>query len=56
MDKISQGDLADDSAPDRAERGVGEGAAEPPAAVDIGKEPPVPEFIMDLPNISAIDL
>ncbi|EIN03609.1 hypothetical protein PUNSTDRAFT_77803 [Punctularia strigosozonata HHB-11173 SS5] len=37
--------------------GVEEGAEEKVVEkVDVGKEPPVPEFILDLPNISSIDL
>jgi hypothetical protein len=31
-------------------------AVEPKEPVDLRLEPPHPEFIMDLPNISAIDL
>lgn len=56
MDRIAAGDIGDDAAPDKDGKMEGEGEAQPVAAVDIGKEPPTPEFIMDLPNISAIDL
>jgi splicing factor 3A subunit 1 len=57
MDKIAQGDLEDDATPEKGgEPDEGEGIAEAMAAVDIGQEPPAPEFIMDLPNISSIDL
>ena len=57
MDKILQGDLGDESAGDKDEKGDGEGhGVEYVEAIDVGKEPPPPEFIMDLPNISSIDL
>ncbi|KAF7359550.1 hypothetical protein MSAN_01298100 [Mycena sanguinolenta] len=53
MEKVAAGDMGDDSAPkDGQENGSGD-AAEP---VDIGVEPPPHEFILDLPNISSIDL
>jgi len=55
MDKIAQGDLGDEATPEK-DGDVDEGEAETVAAVDIGQEPPAPEFIMDLPNISSIDL
>ncbi|RDB24300.1 Splicing factor 3A subunit 1 [Hypsizygus marmoreus] len=54
MDKISQGDLGDDTAVEK--EGQAEGEAEPAEVIDVGVEPPPPEFIMDLPNISNIDL
>lgn len=45
---------------DSAVAAEGEDKADAPAApqepMDIGKEPPHPEFILDLPNISAVDL
>lgn len=56
MDKVAQGDLGDEATPDKEGKGDGEGSAEPAEFVDIGLEPPPPEFIMDLPNISSIDL
>jgi splicing factor 3A subunit 1 len=34
----------------------GEAPAPERAPVDVGKEPPAPEFILDMPPISAIDL
>jgi splicing factor 3A subunit 1 len=52
MEKVAQGELEDDVPKDTK----GAEAAEPKEPVDIGLEPPLPEFIMDLPNISAIDL
>jgi splicing factor 3A subunit 1 len=29
---------------------------EPAAVLDVGLEPPIPEYIMDMPNITTIDL
>lgn len=56
MEKIAQGDLGDEATPDKGGKmEEGEGKAET-MAVDNGQEPPAPEFIMDLPNISSIDL
>jgi splicing factor 3A subunit 1 len=52
MDKVAQGDFGDDSTPDKEAKGEGENSS----VVDLGKEPPPPDFIMDLPNISRIDL
>ncbi|KAF8162988.1 pre-mRNA splicing factor [Crassisporium funariophilum] len=52
MERVAQGELEDDTAPKDKETE----AAEPKEPVDIGVEPPLPEFIMDLPNISSIDL
>jgi splicing factor 3A subunit 1 len=51
MDKVAQGDVeTEPKAKDKAE------SAEPAEPVDIGVEPPPAEYIMDLPNISPIDL
>ncbi|KAJ7109166.1 Pre-mRNA splicing factor PRP21 like protein-domain-containing protein [Mycena epipterygia] len=54
MEKVAQGDMGDDSARDKD--GQEMDAAEVAEPADIGVEPPPPEFIMDLPNISSIDL
>ncbi|KAF7304719.1 hypothetical protein MKEN_01186000 [Mycena kentingensis (nom. inval.)] len=53
MDRIAQGDLGDDGAKDKQENGV---LDEPMEKIDVGVEPPTPEFVLDLPNISASDL
>ncbi|KAJ3767491.1 Pre-mRNA splicing factor PRP21 like protein-domain-containing protein [Lentinula raphanica] len=54
MDKIFQGDTEDDQAPSR--EGKTDGIVTEAKVVDVGLEPPLPSFIIDLPNISAIDL
>jgi splicing factor 3A subunit 1 len=56
MDNIAQGDLGDEASPEKEGKGDGNGVTDPVAHVDAGQEPPAPEFIMDLPNISPIDL
>ena len=56
MDRISQGDLGDEDALDKAGNTEAGGETEPVVQVDVGQEPPPPEFIMELPNISSIDL
>ncbi|KAK7023713.1 Pre-mRNA splicing factor PRP21 like protein-domain-containing protein [Favolaschia claudopus] len=47
-----RGDMGDDAAPKEGQE-AGAEAVEP---IDIGVEPPAPEYILDLPNISTIDL
>ena len=54
MEKVAQGDMGDDSARDKDDQGNGADELAEPA--DIGVEPSPPEFIMDLPSISSIDL
>ena len=66
MDKVVRGELEDEStaaaasAKDAADkqREDEEAAAAAAAAtpVDVGEEPPIPEFILNVPNITAIDL
>ena len=53
MEKIAQGDVGDDVGAD-AKNGVQVDAEI--AAEDTRLEPPAPEFVMDMPNISTIDL
>ncbi|KAI9064210.1 hypothetical protein FKP32DRAFT_1591634 [Trametes sanguinea] len=53
MEKVVRGEL-EEVAPGKEEK-----AEEKPvetAPVDVGEEPPVPEFILEIPNITAIDL
>jgi splicing factor 3A subunit 1 len=54
MDKIVRGELDEPEAiKEEKEPGVKPVERQP---VDLGKEPPHPEFILDLPSITAIDL
>ncbi|KAJ7063103.1 Pre-mRNA splicing factor PRP21 like protein-domain-containing protein [Mycena amicta] len=52
MDRIAKGDLGDD-AKEKPENGAQDESAE---QIDVGVEPPSHEFVLDLPNISSIDL
>jgi len=54
MERIAQGDLGEDTAAEK--KGEGKDGDQIMEVVDVGVEPPSPEFIMDLPNISSIDL
>ena len=56
MDKVQRGELDDEVAP--AKEGSVEKAEEAPveAPVDMGEEPPAPDFILSIPNVTAIDL
>ena len=54
MEKVALGDLGDEIISDA--KGEFQGDAEPAIAEDVGLEPPVPEYVLDLPNISNIDL
>jgi splicing factor 3A subunit 1 len=56
MDKITMGELGDEAAGDKGEKGDPTDGADTGAAMDVGLEPPPPEFIIDLPHISSIDL
>ena len=56
MDKVVQGDFGDDSTPDKEAEGEGENSSARVEVIDLGKEPLAPDFIMDMPNISSIDL
>jgi hypothetical protein len=56
MDRISMGDLGDESSAERSGRGDDRGSSEPGVIEDVGLEPPPLEFVLDLPNISSIDL
>ncbi|KAF9562167.1 hypothetical protein CPC08DRAFT_688044 [Agrocybe pediades] len=52
MEKVAQGEVEDESAQKEKDAEV----TKPKEPVDIGVEPPPAEFILDLPNISPIDL
>ncbi|EGN96000.1 hypothetical protein SERLA73DRAFT_93926 [Serpula lacrymans var. lacrymans S7.3] len=54
MDRISQGEVIEEGTLDKEKP---EGVEQVPIVQeDIGLEPPQPQFVMDLPNISTIDL
>ena len=53
MEKVIRGELDDE--PVSKEEKKADGAV-PEPEVDRGIEPPVPEFILNIPNITAIDL
>lgn len=54
MDRIAAGEEAEEATPEREKE---EGKEMTPAVQeDVGVEPPQPQFIMDMPNISPIDL
>ncbi|TFK72524.1 hypothetical protein BDN72DRAFT_894688 [Pluteus cervinus] len=53
MERIAQGDMSDDSTPEKPVAEEGEPVLE---MVDIGIEPPHSEFVLDVPNINTIDL
>jgi splicing factor 3A subunit 1 len=55
MDRIALGDV-DDEFVEKEGKVEGVGESEPVILTDIGQEPPPPKFIIDLPNISSIDL
>jgi splicing factor 3A subunit 1 len=54
MERIAAGDTGEDAPAEKKGTEVKEGA--PVEVVDVGVEPPAPEFIMDFPNISRVDL
>ncbi|KAF8638509.1 hypothetical protein AX16_010492 [Volvariella volvacea WC 439] len=55
MDKIARGETEDEAV--MGKEGVeGEEKQKQVEVVDVGIEPPSPEFVLELPNISAIDL
>jgi splicing factor 3A subunit 1 len=53
LDRIAQGDVGDETAQKESKPDGQVPLSEP---VDVGVEPPQSQFILDLPNISAIDL
>lgn len=55
MEKVVRGELDDEVVPGKDDKPLTDEAPEV-REVDLGVEPPVPEFILDIPNISAIDL
>ena len=53
MDKVVHGEVDDEVVPEKGEQPK---EAEPVREVDLGIEPPQPEFILDATNISTMDL
>lgn len=53
MDKVNRGEVDDEVVHDKEDEPKD---AVPEKEVDLGVEPPTPEFILDATNISAIDL
>lgn len=54
MDRISAGEEAEEVSQDKEK--VEEGEKIIMTQEDLGVEPPQPQFVMDMPNISPIDL
>ncbi|PSR88911.1 hypothetical protein PHLCEN_2v5060 [Hermanssonia centrifuga] len=54
MEKVIRGEVDDEPAPGKEEQPTPE--AVPEKEVDMGLEPPIPEFILDVASINAIDL
>jgi splicing factor 3A subunit 1 len=54
MDRISAGEEVEEVSLDKPK--AGEGEITPVVQEDLGVEPPQPQFVMDLPSISPIDL
>ena len=54
LEKVAKGEVDDEDAPKEGKEPMDQPVEKP--VVDMGKEPPVPQFILDWPNISAVDL
>ncbi|CAK5264288.1 unnamed protein product [Mycena citricolor] len=52
MDRVAQGDMGEEATQEKPETG----ATEDVAPIDMGVEPPAPDFVLELPTISSIDL
>ena len=53
MDKVNRGEVDDEQKPEKTTEKQEE---KPVEVVDRGLEPPVPEFILDVSNVNAVDL
>lgn len=53
MDKVNRGEVDDEQKPEKT---VEKQEEKPVEVVDRGLEPPVPEFILDVSNVNAVDL
>jgi splicing factor 3A subunit 1 len=56
MDRISMGDLGEEFPVEKGGKDADTENAPSRGPVDVGQEPPLLEFAMDMPNISSIDL
>ncbi|KAI0781153.1 Pre-mRNA splicing factor PRP21 like protein-domain-containing protein [Trametes elegans] len=56
MDKVVRGEVEEDAAAAPGKEEKAPEQAPEAAPVDLGEEPPVPEFILSVPNVTAIDL
>lgn len=54
MEKVARGEVDEEIVPDKETKPKDE--APPEKQVDMGLEPPVPEYILDVTNLTAIDL
>ena len=54
LEKVAKGDVDDEEVPKEGKEPTDHPVEKP--VVDMGKEPPGPQFILDWPNISAVDL
>lgn len=54
LEKVAKGDVDDEDIPKEGKEPTDQPTEKP--VVDMGEEPPVPQFILDWPNISAVDL
>lgn len=55
MDKVARGEIEEEVVAGKEGKVAEEDIIEE-RVVDLGEEPPTPEFILNIPNISAIDL
>lgn len=54
MEKVARGEIDEEAGPEKEAKPEEEDV--PEKQVDIGLEPPAPEFILDVTNLTAIDL
>ena len=54
MERVIRGEIDEEVGPEKEDKPKDE--AVPQKQVDLGLEPPVPEFILDMTNLTALDL
>jgi len=54
LEKVAKGEVDDEDTPKEGKEPTDQPVEKP--VVDMGEEPPVPQFILDWPNISTVDL